>query len=90
MSKEPAVAQSQHHCMTVLFHSGTLCPEIGSGCVLSAVCLQVVMKTHAGFAWCSCLSCHELYYRAMIQICAALMFSFIFICLTDVVVCVFV
>lgn len=31
--------------MTVLFHSGTRCPVIGSECVLSAVSLQDVLKT---------------------------------------------
>lgn len=43
--------------MTVLSHSGTLCPVIGSECILSAVSLQDVMKTLVRLAWCIRMSC---------------------------------
>ena len=56
--------------MTVLFHSGTLCPVIGSECVLSAVSLQDVMKTLVCVAWRVGFSSDESYCAAVIQ-CAA-------------------
>lgn len=64
--------------MTVLFHFGTLSPVIGSGCVLSAVSLQYVMKTLVHLAQCICMSCDESYYTAMILICASLV---MFLCI---------
>lgn len=49
MPKELFAARSQHHCVAVLFHSGTPCPVWGSESVLSAVSLQNVMKTLGAF-----------------------------------------
>lgn len=88
MSKEPMVARSQHHCMTILFHSGTLCPVIGSECVLSAVSLQDVMKT---FVRLTCaFVCHVMNQinTARMQICAApVMFFCIYMYVRGIVLC---